>query len=75
MAIVYVMQNAKITFEQVLEVGAAGTEHHLVCSQSLSSSRQGHVHKVLILQQTFERICQRGLEMKYEPHILQKTFT
>ena len=58
MVIFCVMQNAKITFEQILEVGAAGTEHHLVCSQCLPSSRQCHVHKVLILQQTFEGVCQ-----------------
>ena len=70
-----VILSSMITFEQVLEVGAAGTEHDLVRSQCLSPGRQGHVHKVLILQQTFERICQRGLEMKYEHHILQKTFT
>ena len=63
MVIVCLMHNAKITFEQVLEVGAAGTEYHLVCSQSLSSSRQGHVHKVLILQQAFERVSQRCLAM------------
>ena len=63
--------NAKITFEQVLEVGATGTEHHLVCSQSLPPGRQGHVHKVLILQQTFEGVCQRGLVITYEHHTLK----
>ena len=60
-----VILNSKITFEQVLEVGAAGAKHHLVSSQCLSSSGQCHVNKVLILEQTFEGICQRGLVMLY----------
>ena len=53
----------KITFEQVLEVGAAGTEHDLVRPQRLPPGGQCHVHKVLILKQAFERVCQRRLEM------------
>ena len=50
------------TFQQLFEVRAASTQHHLVSSQGLPPCRQGHVNKVLIFKQTFECICQGGLE-------------
>ena len=50
-----------ITREQLFEVGATGAEHHLVGPERLASGREGHVHKVLILQETFEGVSERGL--------------
>ena len=50
-----------VTREQLFEVGAAGTEHHLVRPQRLAPGRESHVHKVLILQETLEGVSERGL--------------
>ena len=45
-----------VTFEQVLEVRAAGTEDNFVSSESFAPGGEGHVNKVLILQKALEGV-------------------
>lgn len=41
-------------FEELLEVGAAGRQDHLVGLQALSLARQCHVYEILIVSQRLE---------------------
>lgn len=54
---------AGIGLEQPSEVGAAGTEHHLVGGEGTLIAGQGHVHKVLLVAQMPERAEDRALEV------------